>query len=403
MISTNNIYQIIEDELSNTLKNGTYRYIRVIDQYVGCSPKGKYIVDNKEKEIVVWCSNDYLGMSKHPKIIQKVIETVQKYGVGSGGVRSLSGNNSLHVELENLLAKLHKKESALLFTSGYVANETTISTLAQRMGDCVIFSDQLNHSSLIHGIRNSKVAKFVFKHNDMKDLENLLQQTPKEKNKLIIFESVYSMEGDIAPVQDIVGLAKKYEAFTYIDEVHAVGIYGDQGGGITQRENVSDNIDIIQGTLGKGFGVMGGYIATSTKLKDFLRNSAPGFIFTTSLPPSILAGGIASVSHLMDSSFERKTLQTRVTQLKELLKTHNIPIIENSSHIIPVWVGDAIKANTIAAELLEEHSIFVQPIKYPTVPKGTERLRVVPSPMHTPEMVDEFASLLVKIYTKIMK
>jgi 5-aminolevulinate synthase len=349
----------------------------------------------------IWCINDYLGMGQHPKVIQAMIEATIRVGAGSGGTRNIAGTSNEMVALEAELADLHHKGSSLVFTSGYVANEATISCLTRIMPNLVIFSDQNNHASIIEGIRHSGAEKHIFRHNDTEHLEELLAATAIDRPKLIIFEAAYSMNGYIAPIAEICDLADKYNALTYIDEVHTVGIYGKRGGGIAEQTGLMDRITIIQGTLGKAFGVIGGYIAATGIIIDAIRSSAPGFIFTTALPPAIVAAALASVRHLKTSGVERLQIADRVMKLKRLLKANNIEFLENNSHIIAVMINDPILCKLASKLLLEEHNIFVQNINYPTVPRGTERLRITPTPQHTDRQIKEFVLALTQVLQKL--
>jgi len=356
---------------------------------------------NGPKPITVWCSNDYLAMGQHPKVIAAMEDALHDVGAGSGGTRNIGGNTHLHIELERELADLHGKDSALLFTSGYVSNDATLSTLGKLLPGCVIFSDELNHASMIAGIKNSGCEKRVFRHNDLDHLEELLAAEDPETPKLIAFESVYSMDGDIAPIAEICDLADKYGALTYLDEVHAVGMYGAQGGGISERDGVADRLTLIEGTLGKAFGVMGGYITASKTIVDCIRSYAPGFIFTTSLSPVLVAGALASVRHLKASSVERDAQQAKAALLKAKFTEFGLPVMPSVTHIVPLLVGCPVKAKRISDILLAEYGLYVQPINFPTVPRGTERLRFTPGPSHTAEMMDELTSALIEIWDRL--
>ena len=356
---------------------------------------------NGPKPIVVWCSNDYLAMGQHPKVIAAMEEALHDVGAGSGGTRNIGGNTHYHIELEKELADLHGKESALLVTRGYVSNDATLSTLARLLPGCVIFSDEMNHASMIAGIRNSGCEKRIFRHNDPAHLEELLAAEDPDVPKLIAFESVYSMDGDVAPVHTFCDLAEKYNALPYIDEVHAVGMYGPRGGGISERDEAAHRIDIIEGTLGKAFGVMGGYIAADTKIVDVIRSYAPGFIFTTSLSPVLVAGVLAAVKHLKASSAERDAQQASAARLKAMFRDAGLPVMDSTTHIVPLMVGDPVKAKKISDILLAEYGVYVQPINYPTVPRGTERLRFTPGPSHSEEMMHELAGALVEIWDRL--
>lgn len=350
-----------------------------------------------DKHITVWCSNDYLGMSRHKKVVDAMVEATKKMGVGSGGTRNISGNNAPIVALENELASLHKKEAGLAFTSGYISNQATLSTLAKIIPDIVMFSDEMNHASMIHGIKDGRSDKEVFRHSDLVHLEDLLQRYPLERPKLILFESVYSMTGDQAPIKGFCDLADKYNAMTYIDEVHSVGLYGNEGAGIADSLGLADRIDIIQGTLAKAYGVIGGYVTGKKEFIDAIRSYAPGFIFTTSLPPGITSAALASIKHLRASDVEREQLHKIVKLVKSKLDAAGISYISNNAHIIPVIVGDAVKCQLIGEMLLRDYGIYIQPINFPTVPRGTERLRITPTPMHNEQMVDALVSALSRV------
>ena len=354
---------------------------------------------NWAKKLLIWCSNDYLGMGQHTKVVEAMLEATKEHGAGAGGTRNISGTSNHIVALEAELASLHNKDAALVFSSGYAANEGTLSTIAKAFPDIVFLSDEKNHASIIHGIRNSRAEKHVFKHNNLKDLENKLQGLAQQRPKMIVFEAIYSMDGDISPIKGIIELARKYNALTYIDEVHAVGIYGEHGGGIAEKLGFMDEIDIIQGTLAKAYGAIGGYIAANKTIVDYIRSAAPAFIFTTALPPAIAAAALASVRYLKSSNIERALHQKIVRQLKSKLAAAGIPFIPTETHIIPVMIGDAKKAKAIGKMLLEKYSIYLQHINHPTVPKGTERLRVVPTPMHTEQMLNDLVTALAEVFT----
>lgn len=356
---------------------------------------------NGPKPITVWCSNDYLSMGQHPHVIAAMEEALHDVGAGSGGTRNIGGNTHYHVDLEQELADLHGKEGALLFTSGYVSNEATLATLAKVLPGCIIYSDELNHASMIAGIRNSGCEKRVFRHNDVEHLEQLLAADDPALPKLIAFESVYSMDGDIAPIHAICDLADKYEALTYLDEVHAVGMYGPRGGGISERDEAASRLTIIEGTLGKAFGVMGGYIAADRMIIDVIRSYAPGFIFTTSLSPVLVAGALASVRHLKASNAEREAQQAAAAQLKAMMEEAGLPVMPTTTHIVPLMVGDPVKAKRASDILLAEYGVYVQPINYPTVPRGTERLRFTPGPSHSPDMMRELVNALSEIWSRM--
>jgi 5-aminolevulinate synthase len=381
---------------------GRYRVFIDILRNKGTFPNARcFAGHNGPKPITVWCSNDYLAMGQHPKVIEAMEAALHDVGAGSGGTRNIGGNTHYHVDLEHELADLHGKESALLFTSGYVSNEATLSTLAKILPGCVIFSDELNHASMIAGIRNSGCEKRIFRHNDLAHLEELLAAEDPSVPKLIAFESVYSMEADVAPIAAICDLADRYNALTYLDEVHAVGMYGARGGGISEAEGIAHRLTIIEGTLGKAFGVMGGYIAADQTIVDVIRSYAPGFIFTTSLSPVLVAGVLASVRHLKSSSVEREGQQASATLLKTMLDDAGLPVMLGPTHIVPILVGDPVKAKRISDVLLAEYGVYVQPINYPTVPRGTERLRFTPGPSHSPEMMRELTDALVEIWGRL--
>lgn len=381
---------------------GRYRVFIDILRNKGMFPNARcFAGHNGPKPITVWCSNDYLAMGQHPKVIAAMEEALHDVGAGSGGTRNIGGNTHYHIDLEGELADLHGKQAALLFTSGYVSNEATLSTLAKVLPGCIIYSDEMNHASMIAGIRNSGCEKRVFRHNDLAHLEELLSADDAAAPKLIAFESVYSMEGDVAPIAAICDLADKYNALTYLDEVHAVGMYGARGGGISERDGVADRLTIIEGTLGKAFGVMGGYIAADRTIVDVIRSYAPGFIFTTSLSPVLVAGVLASVRHLKQSSVERDGQQAAAATLKAMLRDAGLPVMAGETHIVPVMVGDPVKAKKISDILLAEYGVYVQPINYPTVPRGAERLRFTPGPAHSEAMMRELTDALVEIWDRL--
>jgi 5-aminolevulinate synthase len=392
---------IFKSAIERLHSEGRYRVFIDILRTKGSYPNAHCFGGNGPKPVTVWCSNDYLGMGQHDAVIQAMETALREVGAGSGGTRNISGNTHYHIELEAELASLHGKEAALLFTSGYVSNEAALSTLGKLLPGCVIFSDELNHASMIAGIKNSGCEKRVFRHNNLEHLEQLLRDCDPDTPKLVAFESVYSMDADIAPIAAICDLADKYGALTYLDEVHAVGMYGDHGGGISEREAVADRLTIIEGTLGKAFGVMGGYIAASKTIIDCIRSYAPGFIFTTSLSPVLVAGALASVKHLKASSTEREAQQIAAATLKKKFASAGLPVMPSMTHIVPLLVGCPAKAKRISDILLAEYGLYVQPINFPTVPRGTERLRFTPGPCHSAEMMDELTSALVEIWGRL--
>ncbi len=378
-------------------REGRYRIFADIMRQRGLFPRAEHRTDadnGKGQPITVWCSNDYLNMGQHPAVLAAMHEALDTVGAGSGGTRNIAGTTHYHVALEAELAELHGKEAALLFTSGFVSNDTTLATLAKILPGLIIFSDEMNHASMIEGIRHGGTAKYVFRHNDMAHLEELLAAANPASPKLIAFESVYSMDGDFSPTNTICDLAEKYGALTYIDEVHGVGLYGPRGAGVAARDGSMARIDIVEGTLAKAFGVMGGYIAASTEMVDCIRSFAPGFIFTTSLAPVIAAGTLAAVRHLKESDAERTQLHDRAARLKRRLAEAGLPVMDSPSHIVPLFVGDPTICKAVTDELLTQHGIYVQPINYPTVPRGTERLRLTPSPAHTDAMIEALIDAL---------
>ena len=394
--------RIFKAAIDRLHEEGRYRVFIDILRTKGQYPNAQcFAGHNGPKPITVWCSNDYLGMGQHPAVVAAMEEALHQVGAGSGGTRNIGGNTHYHVELEKELAGLHGKQAALLFTSGFVSNEAALSTLGKLLPGCIIFSDELNHASMIAGIRNSGCEKRVFRHNDLVHLEELLAETPADTPKLIAFESVYSMDGDVAPIGEICDLADRYEALTYLDEVHAVGMYGAGGGGISDRDGVAHRITLIEGTLGKAFGVMGGYVAASSDVIDCIRSYAPGFIFTTSLSPVLVAGALASVRHLKASGEERAAQQEAAARLKAKFAEAGLPAMPSVTHIVPLLVGCPVKAKSISDILLAEYGLYVQPINFPTVPRGTERLRFTPGPFHSEAMMDELVGALVEIWDRL--
>jgi 5-aminolevulinate synthase len=388
-------------QLDGLRQEGRYRVFADLERQAGKFPRAMYHSEAGKKEVTVWCSNDYLGMGQHPLVLEAMHEAIERCGAGAGGTRNISGTNHSHVLLERELADLHGKEDALLFTSGYMSNWAALGTLAARLPGCVVFSDASNHASMIEGIRHSRAKTCIFAHNDPRDLERRLSDFDPALPKLVTFESVYSMDGDIAPIAELCDVADAYGAMTYLDEVHAVGLYGPRGGGISERDGLSQRLTVIEGTLAKAYGVIGGYIAASRALCDFVRSFASGFIFTTALPPHVAAGALASIRYLKQSDRERSLVQERVQQLRKRLDDAGIPHIGNDSHIVPVMVGDPVRCKHISDLLLEYHDIYVQPINYPTVPRGTERLRITPSPFHTEVDIEHLVGSLVAIWSNL--
>jgi 5-aminolevulinate synthase len=396
-----NYTDYFQSQLDTLHDEGRYRVFADLARHNGNFPKAtRYCDDGSECDVTVWCSNDYLGMGQHPDVVAAMTRTIEQCGAGAGGTRNISGTNHFHVELEKELADLHGKDAALIFTSGYVSNWASLGTLASKLPNCAVFSDADNHASMIEGIRYSKAERHIWKHNDPEDLDRKLSAIDPERPKLVAFESVYSMDGDIAPVAEICDVAEKHNALTYLDEVHAVGLYGPRGGGIAEREGLMHRLDVIEGTLGKAFGVMGGYITASRELCDFVRSFASGFIFTTALPPAVAAGAIASIQHLKASNAERLKQREMVAALRIALDRVGIPYMANESHIVPVMVGDAAKCKWISDWLLDNAGIYVQPINYPTVPKGTERLRFTPTPLHTSADIEHLVSALNQLWSQ---
>lgn len=395
-----NFEDFFKNELDALKEAGNYRVFADLERRKGSFPKAVRHSEDGTREVTVWCSNDYLGMGQHTSTVEAMKEAIDRCGAGAGGTRNISGTNHYHVLLEQELADLHAKEAALLLTSGYVANWAALGTLGARLPDATIFSDALNHASMIEGMRHSRANKAIWKHNDVEDLARKLADADPDTAKIVAFESVYSMDGDIAPIAEICDVAEQYAAMTYLDEVHAVGMYGARGAGIAEREGLMDRVTLIQGTLGKAYGVMGGYITGSANLIDFVRSFASGFIFSTALPPALAAGACASVRHLKNSDLERMRQRRNVRKVRERLDALGLPHMDNDSHIIPVMVGDPKKCKFISDLLLEQYGIYVQPINYPTVPKGTERLRITPSPMHSDEDIDNLVTALSELWSQ---
>ena len=389
------------DALARLRSERRYRVFADLERVAGRFPRAVWHLPQGPKDIVIWCSNDYLGMGQHPKVIGAMVETATRMGTGAGGTRNIAGNNHPLVELERELADLHRKEAALAFTSGYISNQTAIASLAKLMPNCLILSDALNHNSIIEGVRLANCEKRIFCHNDITHLEELLDAAAPDRPKLIVFESLYSMDGDVAPINRICDLGERYGAMTYVDEVHAVGMYGPRGGGISERDGAMDRIDVIEGTLAKAFGCLGGYITGSRILIDTVRSYAPGFIFTTALPPAVCAAATAAIRHLKTSQWERERHQDRAARTKAVLTAAALPVMRNPSHIVPVFVGDPQRCKEASDVLLYDHGIYIQAINYPTVPKGTERLRITPSPYHDDGLIDALAEALVDVWQRL--
>ncbi len=399
--------QVFQSAVDSLHEEKRYRVFADLQRQVGSFPRAIYRDQSasgnnaEEREVTIWCSNDYLGMGQHPDVVAAMQETAGRMGAGAGGTRNISGNNHPLVELEKELADLHNKEAALVFTSGFVSNEAGISTIARLLPDCLIFSDALNHASMIEGIRRSGAQKQIFRHNDAAHLEELLAAAGKDRAKLIVFESVYSMDGDIAPIRKIADLADQYNAMTYIDEVHAVGMYGDHGAGICEREGLMDRIDVIEGTMAKAFGTLGGYITGSKAVIDAVRGYAPAFIFTTALPPAIAAAAKTSIRHLKNSNVERQAQQRQAATAKRVLGEACLPVMPSQTHIVPIMVGDPELCKAASDRLMDVHGIYIQPINYPTVPRGTERLRITPTPFHDDALINHLRDALVETWKEL--
>ncbi len=398
--TTAEMHAFMHGEIGALKRDGNYRVFANIERRAGAFPEAVNHGGVGPDRVRVWCSNDYLGMGQHPDVLTVMKRAIDECGAGAGGTRNISGTNRYHVLLEQELADLHGKEAALIFTSGYISNWATLGTIAARIPGCIVLSDANNHASMIEGIRHSRAERRIFRHNDAADLERILEALDPAAPKIVALESIYSMDGDIAPIEDILNVAERFGAMTFLDEVHAVGMYGPRGGGVAEARGLMDRIDIIEGTLGKAFGVVGGYIAASATICDYVRSFASGFIFTTALPPACAAGALASVRHLKTSGAERQRHQENVGKVRTRLKSMRIPMLDNDSHIVPVMVKDAVKCKWVSDWLLQTHGVYVQPINYPTVPKGTERLRLTPSAVHTDDDIALLAEALSEIWAQ---
>ena len=393
--------RFFSDRLARLRSDGRYRVFADLERHAGDFPRASHHAGGRVEDVTVWCSNDYLGMGQHPGVVAAMHEALDKVGAGAGGTRNISGTSHYHVLLEEELADLHRTEASLLFTSGYVANEATLGTLGQTLPGCVIVSDADNHASMIAGIRYSRAEKKIFRHNDVEHLDRLLGECDPDAPKIVAFESLYSMDGDFAPIAEICDVAERHRAMTYLDEVHAVGLYGERGAGVAERDGVMDRVDIVQGTLAKAFGVVGGYIAGSAAMVDFIRSHASGFIFTSSLPPAIAAGARASIRHVKSADTLRERHQERARALKVRLREARLPLMPSPSHIVPVFVGDPVRCKQVTDALMDRHGIYVQPINYPTVPKGTERLRLTPTPLHDDAAMDRLVAALQDVWSQL--
>lgn len=392
--------QLFTDQLDALKKEGNYRHFADLERKRGKFPEALSFTGSSARNVTIWCSNDYLGMGQHPVVLDAMIDAIHRSGAGAGGTRNISGTTHYHVLLEEEIADLHGKETALLFTSGYVSNWAALSTLGARMPNAIVLSDEANHASMIEGIRHSRAEKRIWKHNDVEDLDRKLAACPLGSTKIVAFESIYSMDGDIAPIEEICAVAEKHGAMTYLDEVHAVGMYGNRGGGIAEQLGVADRITLIEGTLGKAYGVIGGYIAGSVALCDFVRSFASGFIFTTALPPAVVAGARAAIRHLKASEIERQRHKRQVAKVRAKLDEFGIPHMQNPGHIIPILIKNPVKCRYISDVLMEQHAIYVQPINYPTVPKGTERLRIAPTPLHSDAQIEHLVGALSELWSQ---